>query len=97
MVIAGYRSAAAFTDRMPVLLDEKDWGAWLGEEPAEVARARQLCVPYSGELEIWTVSRDISNIKNRGSYLAHPAESTPEPLKKKVPRKLMAPVQNELL
>lgn len=36
-------TAAECHDRMPVLLAERDWGAWLAGSAAEV---KALCVPY---------------------------------------------------
>ena len=36
-------------DRMPVILDKKDWEAWLSAEPAE---AFDLCQPYKGAMSV---------------------------------------------
>lgn len=38
-------TAAECHDRMPVLLAERDWGAWMGGSMAE---AKALCLPYAG-------------------------------------------------
>lgn len=43
-------------DRMPVILKEEDYAAWLGEEPAAPEQLKSLLKPYEGELAIWPVS-----------------------------------------
>lgn len=42
-------AAAECHDRMPVLLAERDWGAWTG---GSVAEAKALCVPYTGPVAV---------------------------------------------
>jgi len=36
-------------DRMPVILDERDWSKWLGEEPAAEEEIKALLVPCPDE------------------------------------------------
>lgn len=42
-------AAAQCHDRMPVLLAERDWSAWMG---GSVAEAKALCVPYEGPVAV---------------------------------------------
>ena len=50
MVMTNSCSAAAKChDRMPVLLAERDWDAWMG---GCVAEAKALCVPYAGPVAV---------------------------------------------
>jgi putative SOS response-associated peptidase YedK len=63
---------AALHDRMPVILDEADWPAWLGEESATPARLLSLLKPYEGQLKIWPVDRRVGNVRNKGAELALP-------------------------
>jgi putative SOS response-associated peptidase YedK len=57
---------------MPVILDEADWPAWLGEESATPARLLSLLKPYEGQLKIWPVDRRVGNVRNKGAELALP-------------------------
>lgn len=43
-------------DRMPVILEERDYARWLGEVPAEPSELKELLRPYQGELVMWPVS-----------------------------------------
>jgi putative SOS response-associated peptidase YedK len=47
-------------ERMPVILNEQDYAAWLGEEPAEPDQLKSLLKPYEGELSIWPVSARVN-------------------------------------
>lgn len=42
-------AAADCHTRMPVILNPEQWGAWLGGSPAS---ARQLCIPYTGDVQL---------------------------------------------
>ena len=42
-------AAAECNDRKPVLLAERDWGAWVG---GSVAEAKALRVPYEGPVAV---------------------------------------------
>jgi putative SOS response-associated peptidase YedK len=60
-------------DRMPVVLAEKDWPVWLGEEPAGEADLRMLLRPFpSGEMELWPVDRKVGNVRNNDASLSAP-------------------------
>ena len=57
-------------DRMPVILAEKDWPQWLGEEPASEQDLLALLKPCADEaLEIWPVDKMVGNVKNNGPQL----------------------------
>lgn len=62
---------ASIHDRMPVILHEKDYARWLGEDhdPAD------LMVPYPSELmKIWPVSTRVNNVRNQEADLLDPIE-----------------------
>ncbi len=40
--------------RMPIILEERDWAKWLGEEPASVDELKGLLVPFEGD---WTMRK----------------------------------------
>jgi putative SOS response-associated peptidase YedK len=62
----------ALHDRMPVILAEKDWPKWLGEELATADELKALLVPSPDEaLTLWPVSRQrIGNVRNKGAEVA---------------------------
>jgi putative SOS response-associated peptidase YedK len=63
----------ALHDRMPVILEEKDWATWLGEEPASLEELKGLLVPCDDErLKIWPVDKAVGNVKNNGPRLVDP-------------------------
>jgi len=58
-------AVGALHDRMPVILAEKDWARWLGEEPASEDELRALLVPCPNErIKLWPVSRRVGNVRN---------------------------------
>lgn len=60
-------------DRMPVILAEEDWPAWLGEVPATDAELRALLRPFPADrMKLWPVGRDVGNSRNDGPYLVDP-------------------------
>ncbi len=62
---------AALHDRMPLILEESTWPAWLGEEADQ---ARQLVRPApSGTLRLWPVSRAVNSVRHDGPELVRPA------------------------
>jgi putative SOS response-associated peptidase YedK len=66
---------AAIHDRMPVILDEADWGKWLGEEKASEGELIALLRPCPVErLKLWPVSAKVGNVRNDGPDLAEPSE-----------------------
>jgi putative SOS response-associated peptidase YedK len=60
-------------DRMPVILEEKDWPRWLGEQPATEQELQALLVPCADErLKIWPVHKRVGNVRNNSRDLAEP-------------------------
>jgi len=60
-------------ERMPVVLDDNDWPAWLGETPANDNQLKAMLKPYPSERMIaWPVDRKVGNVKNEGPELAEP-------------------------
>jgi hypothetical protein len=72
LTCAPNEAMAALHDRIPVILDDADWPAWLGEESATPARLLSLLKPYEGRLKIWPVDRRVGNVRNKGAELALP-------------------------
>jgi putative SOS response-associated peptidase YedK len=64
----------ALHDRMPVILAEKDWAKWLGEEPATPDELKALLVPCKDDvLNMWPVNRQrIGNVRNKDREVALP-------------------------
>jgi len=56
-------------ERMPVILEEADWAAWLGEAPGDPAA---LLRPSATALRIWPVSSRVNNVRNDGPELIEP-------------------------
>ena len=57
-------------ERMPVIIERKDWKIWLGEEEGDVtALLRPL---PSDRLRIWPVDRKVNNVRNDGPELLEP-------------------------
>ena len=64
---------AQLHNRMPAILAPEAWPAWLGEEPADLARRKALLVPYPSEGTIcWPVSPRVGNVRNNDSSLIEP-------------------------
>ena len=62
-------------DRMPVILDERDWPKWLGEEPAAEDELLALLKPCPDEaLKIWPVDNAVGNVRNTGPQLIKPIQ-----------------------
>jgi len=58
-------------DRMPVILAEKDWPVWLGEEPAKPDELKALLRPCpSDDLKLWPVDRRVGNVRNNDASLS---------------------------
>jgi len=58
---------AALHDRMPVIVEQKDWLTWLGEvegDPATLMRSADEDV-----LKVWPVSRKVNSPRNNGAEL----------------------------
>ena len=60
-------------NRMPVILAEADWPAWLGETPAGAADLKALLRPYPSEdLTMWPIDKAVGNVRNDGPELIKP-------------------------
>jgi putative SOS response-associated peptidase YedK len=69
----------AMGERMPVILAEKDWPKWLGEEPASEEELPALLKPCPDEaLKIWPVDKMVGNVRNNGPQLILPVRSKEE-------------------
>lgn len=56
---------------MPVILHQKDYARWLGEEP----NPADLMMPFPSELmKIWPVSTRVNNVRNQEADLLEPIE-----------------------
>jgi putative SOS response-associated peptidase YedK len=65
--------AAAFHNRMPVVLKPQAWPIWLGEEPANASELKALLAPFpSEEMACWAVSPRVGNVKNNDASLIEP-------------------------
>ena len=53
---------------MPVVLEEADWAAWLGEtsDPGSLIR------PSAAEFRTWRVTTAVNNVRNDASSLLDP-------------------------
>ena len=61
------------TRKKAVILAERDWPKWLGEEPATEEGLKTLLVPCpSEELRLWPVDKRVGNVRNKGPELAQP-------------------------
>ena len=68
---------ATLHDRMPVILAEKDWPKWLGEEPASEAELKALLVPCRSEhIKMWAVDKRVGNVRNDDRDLVKEMEPT---------------------
>jgi putative SOS response-associated peptidase YedK len=57
-----------------VILAEKDWPQWLGEESASEQELLSLLKPCPDEaIKIWPISKMVGNVKNNGAGLLVPA------------------------
>lgn len=57
-------------DREPLILKEKDWPVWLGEEPGDVDALIKPC--ELDTLVYWKVSKEVGNVKNNSPALVEP-------------------------
>jgi putative SOS response-associated peptidase YedK len=66
---------ATLHTRMPVILHESDWPAWLGEDPASPPDLKALLRPYPAEdMQAWPVSQRVGNFRNNDADLLTPVE-----------------------
>jgi len=72
---------AEIHDRMPVILAEKDWPKWLGEEPATLDELKALLVSCPSEwLKIWPVDKRVGNVRSNDPGLIRPISDGPPQL-----------------
>ena len=77
LTCAPNNAMAEIHNRMPVILDERDWPKWLGEEPATEQELLALLRPCPDErLKIWRVDNKVGNVRNTGPELILPLEET---------------------
>jgi putative SOS response-associated peptidase YedK len=56
---------AEIHNRMPVILPEAAWSAWLGEQAAGDDALKMLLTPYPAEdMTMWPISTRVGNVKN---------------------------------
>ena len=68
---------APIHDRMPVILEPKDYARWLGEEPTEPPHLMMMLKPYPGAaMEAYPVSSRVGSVKNTDADLFQPLEGT---------------------
>ena len=59
--------------RMPVVLNKKDWAAWLDPKFNNVPKLKRLVIPYEGKnLKIYRVSSYVGNWRNDGPTCLKP-------------------------
>ena len=64
-------------DRMPVILDPSDYGAWLDSANEDVTTPRGLCKPYPAELMMHrSVTTYVNSPKHEGPSCAQPMDKT---------------------
>lgn len=60
-------------DRMPMLVDRKDWAAWLDPDNDDTDALHEILAPaVPGVLEAYPVSTDVNNVRNNGPHLIDP-------------------------
>jgi putative SOS response-associated peptidase YedK len=60
-------------DRMPAILHELQYSAWLGETPATPQELKVMLVPYpAGLMTMWPVDRKMSNSRYQEADSADP-------------------------
>jgi len=70
---------APIHDRMPVLLPESAWAAWLDPTNHDLEALSALLVPAPSEqLELWPVSDVVNSADNKGAEVVEPVEPRDE-------------------
>jgi len=66
---------APIHDRMPVILERKDYARWLGEEPADPPHLMAMLKPYPADaMEAYPVTTRVGSVKNTDAGLFEPLE-----------------------
>ena len=60
---------ATLHDRMPVILEPKDYDCWLDPAITDAAKVEDLMKPYAGRMTAHPVSRAVNNVRNDGPEL----------------------------
>jgi putative SOS response-associated peptidase YedK len=64
---------APIHDRMPVILELKDYAGWLGEELVDPPHLMMMLKPYPADaMEAYPVSASVGNVKNTDAALFEP-------------------------
>ena len=71
LTTAANADMAPVHNRMPVILEEEEWRAWLGEVPRDLLTL--LHPAADGVLRSWPVSQAVNNVRNDGAALLEPA------------------------
>jgi putative SOS response-associated peptidase YedK len=67
---------APIHDRMPAILEPKDYARWLGEEPTEPPHVMMMLKPYlAAAMEAYPVSTRVGSVKNTDAALFEPLGS----------------------
>lgn len=60
-------------DRMPIILPEREWPKWLGEEPTNEEDPVALLKPRADEmLKTCPVAKEVGNVRSKGAQLLMP-------------------------
>ena len=71
---------APIHDRMPAILEPKDYARWLGEEPTEPPHLMMMLRPYPATaMEAYPVSTRVGSVKNTDAALFEPLQSAAAP------------------
>lgn len=71
---AANTTMAPVHNRMPVILPETAWDAWLDPANEDTAALKDLLVPASDDLlDVYPVARSVGNVRNNGPHLLDPA------------------------
>ena len=66
------KSMAAIHDRMPAIVPEDRWDAWLDPSNHDTAELQSILVPSGEELVIDRASTDVNNVRNNSPDLLRP-------------------------
>jgi putative SOS response-associated peptidase YedK len=61
---------AVLHDRMPLVLEERNWGSWLGEDAGDAAGLMRPAP--AGTLRMWPVARAVNSVRHDGPELVAP-------------------------
>ena len=79
LTTAANERLAAIHDRMPVIIERKDYGRWLDADD-NAATPVELLHPYAAnQVRAWPVSQRVGNIRNNDASLLDPVDNRDEP------------------